>query len=73
MVFDLADYLKRTSRLVWDDLDLARFVAAPLPATSLPCLRDLHDVDASCGALPREHRPARPGGVMGSWATTHAA
>ena len=45
MEFDLADYKKRTSRLVWDDLDLAQFVAAPLPETSLRCLRYMHDVE----------------------------
>ncbi len=63
MEFDLADDKKGTRRLVWDDLDVAQFVAAVIEGS----------VDASGAALPREHRPARSGGVRGSWATTHAA
>ena len=45
MEFDIADYKKRTGRLVWDDLDLGQFSTAPLPEASLRCLRYMHDVE----------------------------
>ncbi len=45
MEFDIADYKKRTGRLVWDDLDLDQFSTAPLPEASLRCLRYMHDVE----------------------------
>lgn len=45
MEFDIADYKKRTGRLVWDDLDLDQFATTPLPEASLRCLRYMHDVE----------------------------
>ena len=45
MEFDLADYKRRTARLVVDDLDFGAFRDAPLDPEALRCLRYMHDVE----------------------------
>ena len=46
MDFDLETYKRRTGRLEWADLDLAKaFERQPLDADTLRCLRYMHDVE----------------------------
>jgi hypothetical protein len=45
MEFDIQAYKRGTDRLHWDDLDLGRFAAHPLPSEAMRCLRYMHDVE----------------------------